>query len=497
MSEIFDIDMRAGEANGAYHIVEIQKPIPYPSPDEWALLEADCAERGIPFIKAPRHEWLERPWITVDGHVHSATKWWILNLQDEMSEEYVNHQVSDLRMWIDWLVNHAGKFARNEFESDVFIAMDDWTYRHKTLKDFKRWLMNSRPDEEGGKIEGARWNQILGSIKRFHIELEFNWNVPAPFSLHQNDGEYGSSWTTGLESRDTNESAGVPIPPELVEVLADACDRIDRAGKRHTSNIAERDRAFLELALACGMRLGGLAHFTIFEIPNQANAMNGWVSLRVPDRITKGRAGGVCKAFDHRIQIVRDFINGDRKYWLEERKEEGKLRLPEDPIFIAADDDGNAVADIDGWLPKGAKKKRSWNKTSAKERMRLVLPDGTPAAIWLSYKTGLPLTRDAAGDIIPNAAHWAMDHIDKNFPDFLTTHDCRHTYAHSFYFVQRMRHYENPAEGWIKKEVEDILQEVQRSLGHRDIETTRNTYLSNFEAFYDSGITIDQIMGES
>jgi hypothetical protein len=77
--------------------------------------------------------------------------------------------------------------------------------------------------------------------------------------------------------------------------------KVSRARRRPAASYkgADRDHAILALGLGAGLRRNNRANVTIYEIP--PTSALPIKTMRVPDHITKGDAGGDKLVFSHRL----------------------------------------------------------------------------------------------------------------------------------------------------------------------------------------------------
>lgn len=189
------------------------------------------------------------------------------------------------------------------------------------------------------------------------------------------------------------------------------------------STIGARDAALIALGLACGARANTLTHLTIWEVPDPADP-GDLVGMRLPGAITKGRREVRLPAFRAHLEHVWSYARpgtGSRALML-------KGWQPNDPIHVRQvhKRPGSfwGITDTDG-------RKHAFNELTADQRRRLLTPDGEPAILLLSARTGGPLARTSAQEITGDVSRIAEATAiaeGRSFPH-VHTHDLRHTYA--------------------------------------------------------------------
>src|SRR5690606_8049741 len=177
-------------------------------------------------------------------------------------------------------------------------------------------------------------------------------------------------------------------------------------------------RAAVSLALGSGIRHGTLTNITTYEIPPVV--ATPFTTMRIPDFITKGDAGGEAWIFSHRLKLVHAYINGARA----ELIADGRPYRPESPIQLDDADEDRWTATVDG-----TRRSVRWAETTDEVRRRLVTPDGSTPSLLLNGSTPAPPPSDQVGTITATARDWTRLHLAPDFPARFRTHDLRHTYA--------------------------------------------------------------------
>ena len=272
-------------------------------------------------------EHITSPSILVYGRFHEAASRWLRRKYLlRPVESTVNSHASRLARYIAYLRNERGLNHPDERHADLFAATDD------DVRAFYRALQFNQDTA----VSSATWRAQLSTLKQVHEFLREAYGVPLPFRMVTFTNPVGVKGTTAIElrARTRQGSSGVPVTPGYAELLIQGALRIDRDGHQILSRSVDRDTALVNLGMATGMRHETLATITIYEIP--ALTERPFTSIRVPDFITKGDAGGEALVFAHRLRAVHDYISGARM----ELIESGAPFHPENPIrIVEADSD--------------------------------------------------------------------------------------------------------------------------------------------------------------
>lgn len=432
-------------------------------------IEELIAERPLPV------EHVESPSILVEGRFHSAAcRWLRRKYAMRPVEQTIRSHAYRLALYISYLRNERGLNDSNESAADVFAATSDDL----------RALYRARQFDELTRVSSSSWRGQLSTIKQFHEFLHEVYRVPLPFQVTTFVTPQGFRGTTAGELRPRTRvgSRGTPVTPGFAELLIQGAYRIDRDGHQHEGLVVDRDAAFVSLGLGSGMRLGSLSHITTYEIPERVSA--SFTTIRVPDFITKGDAGGDALVFSRQLDAVHNYIKGSRAEQVAEMKSPYR---PSDPIHILE-------ADSEAWVSEqgGRRILRRWAETDEVVRRRLVNPDGTTPVVWLNAYRPTPITYDQAGSIVSGARDWTRRHIHEDFPARFRTHDLRHTYATHLtvcIFKQAVSPHVHPdvADAYSPVRVADAVEIAKLSLGHASESSTR-LYVQHAHRFLDIDI---------
>ena len=430
--------------------VVVARPISYTAEDVRRVFGVD----SLPV------EHVTAPSIMIDGRFHVAgSRWLRRKYLLRPVEATVRSHADRLAHYIAYLGNERGLVHPDQYQSDVFAATE------ADIRAFYR----ARQFTPETAVSSATWRAQLSTIKQFHEFLREVFGLAIPFRVltFTNPAGYASTTAPDLRPRTKVASSGTPITPGFAELLIQGAMRIDRDGKQTNSKTVERDTALISLGLGSGLRHGTLATITTYEIPSPG--VDPWVTMRVPDFITKGDAGGDAFVFSRRLGFVHDYINNARA----ELIANGKRHQPDRAIHVDE-------ADSDSWTSQhGGKARRyRWAETDTATRHRLVNPDGSSPIVWLNAHTPRPLSYDQVGSITTSARDWTREHILGDFPARFRTHDLRHTYATHLtvaIFKGGLSPFVHPdaADAYIATNVESAVSIAMFSLGHASETSTR------------------------
>ena len=481
------------------HFTEVHDPGTFVfTEDDFRALEEVIGERPIEF-KEPL---TFTPWITVNKVPHFYATWWLEHIARPGNEQTVKKRASELAMWIEFLASPRGTGSgwRNLYgesgSGDVLCARGK-VHADEFVTKFRDYLLDERPDHEGGTISAGRWNQINSTIKQFHEAIHDEWFVPLPFYVEEIWIDGRRVTTNGLAIPASDGTTGQPIHPDRAEQLLQGALRIRDDGTQKEFAPAARDHAFLSLAFATGMRLNNLRWITHYELPWREDAAAGLVPMRVANAITKGRKGGSTHAFERWMKNVWAFKEGGRQRHIEALRKRGYRYLPADAIFLddTQTDDVKWVGQINGKTITG-----KWNDTVAETRRRMVDPDpdghgkGVSPLLFIGPQGG-PLSAWTCGSITTQARDWVRTNRDDTFPDDFTTHDCRHSFAVYYALVTFSNILKDAVPEAVEEHfvhdqrMEQAVISVQAKLGHTSATTTTQVYLNMLATFINTGLT--------
>ncbi|KJE77943.1 hypothetical protein [Ferrimicrobium acidiphilum] len=425
-------------------------------------------------------EHVDAPSILVDGEFHvAASRWLLRKYRLRPVEATIKSHAARLALYIAWLRNDCGLAGNDQWYADVFVVSEEQVRRYYRLRQF----------DPKTRVSSSAWQAQLSTIKQFHEFLRDTYRVPLPFHIESFLNPVGMRVTsaTELRPRMRDGSRGTPITPEFSDLLIQGALRIDGQLRQTDSLTVERDAAFISLGLATGMRSATLASITAYELPPLG--AGPLTTIRVPDFITKGDAGGDALVFAHRLVPVHQYIHGARDELI------GMMRAPYSPIDAIE----LVGADSDAWetTVDGKVRRFTWVETDMMTRRRLVLPDGTSPLLWYGGYKAKPISYAQAATITAMARDWTRAHLEPNFPASFRTHDLRHTYATHLVvciYKQAVAQYihESAADAYRPGRIADAVSIAKLSLGHAS-EASTNLYIQHAPKFLD--ISIDEFLG--
>jgi site-specific recombinase XerD len=424
-------------------------------------------------------EHVRSPSILVDGRFHSAAGRWLRRRHNiRPVEATTSTHARRLAGYIRYLRNVRGLDHPDEWQADVFAASEDDI----------RALYRARQYDRDTRVSSNAWRGELSTIKQFHEFAREVYGIPIPFRVvtFTNPAGYRATTAPDLKPRTRTRSRGTPITPGFVELLIQGGYRIDHNGRQTSSRSVDRDGAFISLAVGTGMRLGTLVDVTTYEVPTRS--AQRFATIRVPDFITKGDAGGEALVFAHRLDAVHNYIAGARA----ELVANGRRYSPDNPIHLVEADRNAWSADFGGTV-----RSYPWPETDADTRRRLVNPDGSSPILWLNAYAPKPLTYDHAGSITSDARKWTRAHVHGDFPARFRTHDLRHTYATHLtvcIYKQALAPHVHPDlnDAYTPVRIADAVEMAKLSLGHASEDSTR-LYVQHAPTFLH--IDIDEFFG--
>jgi hypothetical protein len=416
-------------------------------------------------------EHVDSPSILVDGEFHAAANRWLRRkyLLRPVKASIESH-ASRLCVYISYLRNDLGLDHPDQRKADVFAVNEDGVHT----------FYRSRQFDRDTAVSSATWASQLSTIKQFHEFLRDTYGMPVPFGIRNfiNPAGYQSTTVPSLRPRTRTASRGIPITPGWADLLIQGALRIDKNGAQSNSRSVDRDAAAISLALASGIRHGTLASLTTYEVPQSTGTP--FATMRVPDFITKGDAGGDALVFAHRLETVDAYIYGARA----ELIESAPLYKPTEPIHITS-------ATANGWTTQQHGKTRTykWAETDAFTRQRLVNPDGSSPILLLNSYKPTPLSYDQTGSITTDARNWTRVNLQPDFPERFRTHDLRHTYATHLticIFKRAVAPYihHSVADAYLPTRIADAVEITKLSLGHVS-ETSTRLYIQHAHKMLD------------
>ena len=418
------------------------------------------------------------------SRVHTPSYSW-LKLRANKSASTSEKSARHIKFWVEFLLNKPdSRWDDDECFSDVMVATE-WD-----LYECKQHCL------EELEWSPSQWNSFLSNVKQFHEYIKERFKVPRPFTLQEVPGRDGQIvTTTGLSVRDNASSSGTPLTPDYADLLLRGASRTDSSGVGHDGPSSPRDVAFINHALAGGQRRESLALMTIYEVPPPPTNGSPFVMARVPDASAKNLKGSISRAFEFRMQRVRNYINaptfgrGDLVAASIRNHQKG---IKGEPLRVhSANASTWTEVDADGVVGQ----KRAWNDTTADQRRRLVDADGSSPLIHLTMK-GKPMSVHTASAIVERARKFVIDNLDDLFPPDFTLHDCRHTFAVHFAICHYLGELQRWDSNYRQANLQNALWMTQVALGHTDpASTSMYTSHAQDQMAADPPIPVDRYVG--
>lgn len=445
------------------------------------VVAAALGEATLPLAVPDR---VPAPFITIDGRIHTPSSNFLRqHCMSAPNLATATRMAADIRSWLDYLCNDCGLYPHEDIRDPLLAATEDH---------FAAYYRRRQYGTEEDALTSAGWARASSTIKRLYEYCEYRYQHVPPFQIVSFTHRSGYSGTKiagyGPRQRDTG-SAGTPVTPEFAEHLLMGALRVDKNGTQYDYRGADRDHAVISLGLATGIRRNNLVHMTTYEVPRDSALPI--TTIAVADVITKNEAGGDALVFSHRLGPVHDYMSGRRAEIVQ-----ATTHTPDAPLPIL-----HANSKTVTYLPSPESDEpttRTWDTVNANLRRRLVNPDGSSPILFLNEYTGGPLAYSTYQHIVNDAADFAREHVNPNFPDGFRIHDLRHTYAvHMTVAMYRgvIANAVGPErqDDWVVDRIADAVELVKYSLGHASKSTTE-LYISTAHRFLH--IPIEQFTGE-
>jgi len=360
-------------------------------------------ELGVPPLDVPP---VRSPVLLVDGRVEPDATRWLADVSARTARTAT-----------------AQSYAESLAQFLTFLRRSNTSLRGATRSHVVAYV-NARTVDRTTRVAGTTWMRDRTTIKQFYTWLRETYGVSLPFTIDTVMTPRGPV-DSMREGRGVARAAaaGTPLTPSLIPHLLAAAWRLGPGGELGETTIGARDAALIGLGLACGARASSLAHLTIWEVPDPAQP-GDLLEMRLPGAITKGRREVRLPAFRTHLEHVWSYARpgtGSRALML-------KNWQSKDPIRVAQvhnhPGDFWGITDTDG-------RRYAFNELTADQRRQLLTPDGEPAVLLLSARTGGPLARDSVQEItgdVSRIAEATAAAQGRTFPH-VHTHDLRHTYA--------------------------------------------------------------------
>ena len=256
---------------------------------------------------------------------------------------------------------------------------------------------------------------------------------------------------------------------------------------RHRSGL--RDGAFVRAAYGTGLRtqeLGGL----VIGAEWPAAPTGPYATLQLPDGLAKGGIGRPFWASAEALSAVHSYVSTDRRLAIETAHRRGVYQNLPDVLTLEERDSPRFAYDAAG-------RRLKLNLLTPFDRQRLFIRTKDvlePAQLWLTEQ-GLPLPHTAWNRVFDRAnSRVATMGVPMSR---MTPHRLRHSFALKWFIIGRLL-WIGRASTLSQAEADTLRDEmgsewflVQTLLGHRSVETTRNTYLEPF-----IGLDIESLLSQ-
>lgn len=401
------------------------------------------------------------PAIMCDGAFHDAGTYWLRyrHLRRPVASTTLAH-AHRLTLWIRFLREERHRVGPAPWDCDVFVATEEDLLAYYRARQYS-------PDAVGA----VTWKAQLSTIKQFHEWLRRSYQVPTPFTTRTVLLPTGTAVQAidGLRPRRRPMSSrGTPLTPEYARLLVQGALQVGLDGIQSDALTVDRDAALVSLGLACGARVETLADMTVYEVP--APADRAFVTMRIPDFITKRDAGGDALVFTHHLRAVHNYLEGARRDALAGAR---RPYQPSDPLVLERADNATWVAQFGQ-----GRVSSTWTETDSATRRRMVHKDGSSPLLWLDPRTGHPISYRTCRLITTNVRRWVIANLEPAFPGRFCTHDLRHTYATHLtvcIFKQALADVVHPSvrDAYAVSRVADAVALAQQCLGHASEESTK------------------------
>jgi integrase len=403
------------------------------------------------------------PFITIDGRIHGITSNYLRHRTlARPNRATARRDASDLAGWLDHLISRRNRPPFEDSPDPVLQATEDDFAAYYRLRQYGGAEDVLTPDG---------WRHAASTIKQLYEYLLHQYQHTPPFRIITvgRPGGWKGTTISGYRPRRRNTgSAGTPLTPEFAHLLLMGALRVDLVGHQERYAGADRDHALLSLAMGSGLRRNNLAHITHYELPRPSDLP--LTTMRVADQITKGDAGGDTLVFSHYLPAIQHYVTGARAELAARRP-----YRPHRPLHII-DADDRTVRYRDPSV-SDPPVQRLWIRCDEDIRRRLVEPDGSSPILFLNEHTGGPLAYSTLQHTAADAARFARERLNPDFPHF-RLHDCRHSYAvhlaiaiHRGVIAQSVP--PERRDDWVVDHIAEAVELVKFSLGHASEDSTR------------------------
>ncbi len=392
-------------------------------------------------------------------------------------------------------------YARDLKVHFEFLARNGKSWRDATPDDFADYEFWRRRDPDNpGRVAGSKFNREVAACRLF-----YEWQVRVRQTLTTSPVKVGEvrrrdgsvAQTADLRSRDVRANRVNWLTPRAYRRWRDVGldgyrgDGLREPGWRGRNDV--RNLAFADLLWTTGLRLREAGTLLTLELPRARSGVD-FPKGRVADAVAKG-AGRSFWISSVTLARVATYLNSTRSEAISRARALGRydrmrgIRQVRDFSFDRRD---VTYVDEDGVLGQV-----QLDALDENERTRLFVtgPGGLePAWLWLG-ESGLPML-PASWEVVFDRANDRCERY--GLPDlFCRPHMLRHSFALLMLIGIQYRHDRRfgltPEERQEHRELfGDPFWLVKELLGHRRIETTRDTYLAPM-----AEIQVDELLNDS
>ncbi|MBS2545528.1 site-specific integrase [Catenulispora sp. NL8] len=264
----------------------------------------------------------------------------------------------------------------------------------------------------------------------------------------------------------------------------------------------ERDAAFCDGLFGTGLRVSEWASVVLPELP-RFEPRRGYYTCLLADACAKGGYGHAYWLPQAPMKAALGYVEGPRAAAVRRAQAAGRYERLDGLREVSV----AGLSSVTMTGPRGGTVKRAWNDVGPRTRLRLFRRTETglePLALWLN-EDGLPRdgrgwqhTFDVANERIAALGLTSFS---------ATAHILRHSCALKWYsigklvFTSKLGHLDERERADFREQFGDTWHLVQTMLGHRSVETTKNTYLEPFRTLdveillaHADDFPIDQVM---
>ncbi|MEV5404595.1 site-specific integrase [Streptomyces albidoflavus] len=352
----------------------------------------------------------------------------------------------------------------------ITVGVDWWDADGEVASEFLFWRVTDPANEE--TVETGTFARDLAGLRKFYT-LAARFGVLDPFA--------------NMDAPPIVRHADVKwLDPggyaRWVELGIRGFDLHGRPDPWWKGRNDQRDRAFCDGLYGNGLRVSEWASVMLPELPAY-DRRRGFFTCELADACAKGGHGHKYWTPRSALRGVLSYVEGARAAAVRRAQAVGRYeRITSRRIVLAT----HGTHSVTMTSTDGGSRKERWNDVGPQTRKLLFYRTAQglePVALWLN-EDGLP--RDGGGwEHTFDVANERIASLGlENFS--CTAHMLRHSFALRWYAVgklikySRLGHLTEDEQHDFRQEVGDTWHLVQTMLGHRSVETTKNTYLEPF-----------------